>query len=375
MLKVDTARMEAQITQLNEIAKQLDGIASRVSSVNRKLGWRSSVDANVRLRLLGYSQGVSGLSNKSAALSGALNTVMGQYIRAEEKAKTTLPSNETAGVPSDSDTDMSVWDKFKYELFENYGWEELLAGAGYFSSIYDLINEIRSGKTWGDFAKAGANIYQFFTGAAKTFQNYLKIGNAVGTKTAMAWWVKNITGIKPLGRASTAKNFFTRFSNNLSNKTSPFYAQFKDVVDNFKGTNGVGKAIASWGAVAVNGVVNAFSNIDEQRASNGTMSTGRVIAETITETAIDTALTYGAGIVVGAAVTTVIGTAAAPGVVVVALSGLTIAAVNAGVKAITDKSLTEWASDSILNTGEKIGTAIKNATGSVGKWFKQLAFI
>ena len=115
MLKVDTARMEAQITQLNEIAKQLDGIASRVSSVNRKLGWRSSVDANVRLRLLGYSQGVSGLSNKSAALSGALNTVMGQYIRAEEKTK----QNQGGSSSSSSQSTPKIIDPDKW-------WDEII---------------------------------------------------------------------------------------------------------------------------------------------------------------------------------------------------------------------------------------------------------
>ena len=76
--------------------------------------------------------------------------------------------------------------------------------------------------------------------------------------------------------------------------------------------------------------MNWFSNKDEQACSNGTMSDGRVIAETITETAIDTALTYGTGIVVGAAVTATLGTVAAPGIVVVAASGAIVAGLNAG---------------------------------------------
>ena len=146
------------------------------------------------------------------------------------------------------------------------------------------------------------------------------------------------------------------------------------MIDNFKGANGAGKAVAAWGAGAVNGVMNWFGNKEEQANSNGTMSDGRVWAETITETAVDTALTYGAGIVVGAAVTTVLGTAAAPGVLVVAVSGLAVAGVNAGVKALTGKTTTEWVSDTILDTGEAIGNAAKNAVKSVGSWFKKLSF-
>lgn len=265
-------------------------------------------------------------------------------------------------------------DEFWSGFWSNYGWEGLLSGAGYIGTIYDLISDIKNGKTWKDFGKTGISIYQFLSGAVKTFNNYKKIGNAVGTETAMAWWLKNITGLKPLGRASTAKNPFTRFANNLTNKTSPFNAQFKNVVNNFKGANGIGKAVASWGAVAVNGVLNWFSNKDEQASSNGTMSDGRVIAETITETAVDTVLTYGTGIVVGAAVTAVAGTVAAPGVVVVAASGAVVAGLNAGVKALTGKTTTEWISDTILDTGVAIGNAVKNASKSIGSWFGKLLF-
>ena len=143
-------------------------------------------------------------------------------------------------------------------------------------------------------------------------------------------------------------------------------------------SHGVGKAVASWGAVAVHGVLNWFSNKDEQASSNGTMSDGRVIAETITETAIDTALTYGTGIVVGAAVTATLGTVAAPGIVVVAASGAIVAGLNAGVKALTGKTTTEWISDTILDTGEAIGNAVsnvaKNVSVSTGSWFGKLSF-
>ncbi len=89
------------------------------------------------------------------------------------------------------------------------------------------------------------------------------------------------------------------------------------------------------------------------------MSDGRVVAETITETVVDTALTYGAGIVVGAAITAVAGSVAVPGVVVVAASGAIIAGVNAGVQALTGKSTTEWISDGILDTGKAIGNKIR----------------
>lgn len=263
-------------------------------------------------------------------------------------------------------------------FWDNFGWKGLLSGAGYIGTIYDLINDIRNGKTWKDFAKSGIDIFQFLSGAGITYKNYKRIGNAVGTKKAMGWWVKNITGLKPLGRASTAKNPVTRFVNNLTNKTSPFNAQLKNVIKDFKGANGVGKAVASWGSVAADGVLNWFGNKEEQANSNGSMSDGRVIAETVTETVVDTVFSYGAGAVIGAGVTAALGTVAAPGIVVAAAGGAVIAGVNAGVEYLTGKTATEWVSDTILDAGEAIGNAVGNAVKGasevVGSWFKKLSF-
>lgn len=272
----------------------------------------------------------------------------------------------------------SVQDKFIEELKSNYGLHDVLKGAGYIGTVYDFINDIKKGTNWKDSLKTGVQIYQFMEGAVKKFRNYMRIGNAVGTKKAMAWWTKSIIGLKPLGRASTAKNPITRFVNNLTNKTSPFRAQFENIIKDFSGKNGVKNAVASWGTVAVTGVLNWFGNKEEQANSNGTMSDSRVVLETVTETVVDTALTYGSSIVMTAAVTTVLAVPV-PGVFVVAVSGLALAGVNAGVKALTGKSTTEWISDTILDTGEaigkKIGKSVKKVTSSVGSWFGKLSYV
>ncbi len=283
---------------------------------------------------------------------------------------------------------VSVVDNFIEEFKANYGLENLLAGSGYIGDIYGFIRDFKSSKNWNDYAKTGVEVFQFLSGALTTWGNYTKIGNAVGIKTARTWWLKNITGIKPLGRSSTASTWWKRFSNNLTNKTSPFNAQLRNVVKDFTGGNGVGRAVSTWASVAVDGVVNFFDNKEEQKLSNGEMSDGRVVAETITETAIDTALTYGAGIAVGAAVAACT-TVALPGVVVTAAAGLLVAGVNAGVKALTGKSTTEWASDAILDAGEAvvntvgkaakkvsnaIGDAANGVKNAVGGWFKKLKF-
>lgn len=267
----------------------------------------------------------------------------------------------------------ATWKSFKEGFQERFGVEQLIAGGKYIKDIYGFIKDAKGAKSWKDWAKLGIDVYQFFDGAGKTFKNYMKIGNAVGKGKALTWWAKNVTGLKPLGRASTAKNFITRFKNNLTNKTSPFNAQLKDVVGKFTGAKGVGKAVAAWGAVAVDGVLNFFSNKDEQARSNGQMSDGRVWAETITETAVGTVLTYGASIVVGAAVTA-LAPVSVPGILVTAASGAVIAGVNAGITALTGKSATEWVSDTILDVGSAIGKGAQKAAKAIGNWFGKLSF-
>ncbi len=118
---------------------------------------------------------------------------------------------------------------------------------------------------------------------------------------------------------------------------------------------------AFWGDVLIDGVANWYSNKEEQALSNGTMSDERVAAETITETAIGTVMGYGSEIIIGAAVTAALGPVAAPGVIVVATSGAIVAVLNTGVKALTGKTATEWASDMILDTGEDIINSVGNA--------------
>ena len=378
-------RIYVEFSGLNQIGSRCKSVASSVDSIQsdfqrtvRQLDWDIRFESNINSTATQLSRKLESYSRTLESYQRFIEDARGEYVKLNEYKKTTDYFEKIDVVIPHLVGPGGQLKIFTDEFLSNYGWKEILSGAGYIGTIYNLINDIRDGKSWRDLAKTGVDTYRFLSGAAKTYNNYKKIGNAVGTKTAMAWWAKNITGLKPLGRASTAKNPFTRFANNLTNKTSPFNAQFKNIVNNFKGANGVGKAVASWGTVAVNGVLNWFSNKDEQANSNGTMSDGRVIAETITETVVDTALTYGTGIVVGAAVTAALGTVAAPGIVVVAASGAVVAGLNAGVKALTGKTTTEWISDTILDTGEAIGSAFsnaaKNVSESIGSWFGKLSF-
>lgn len=356
------------------VASNVDAVRSELQHRIRQLDWDVRFESNINSTAAQIAQKLERYSRALEDYQRFIKDAHNEYAKLDTYKKPVLTAHLAHVTKFDPIGPGKQLPVFINEFWANYGWKGILSGAGYIGTVYSLIDDIRNGKTWKDFVKNGVNVWKFLAGAAKTYNNYKKIGNAVGTKTAMAWWAKKITGLKPLGRASIAKNPFTRFINNLTNKTSPFHASFKNIVDSFKGAKGIGKAVASWGTVAVNGVLNWFSNKEEQANSNGTMSDGRVIAETVTETAVDMAFVYGADIVVGAAVTAAFGTAAAPAIVVAAASGAIVAGINAGVKALTGKTTTEWISDTVLDIGEAIGSAAKNVSESVGSWFSWLSF-
>ncbi|MDO5411617.1 MAG: hypothetical protein Q4F21_14430 [Lachnospiraceae bacterium] len=261
------------------------------------------------------------------------------------------------------------------DIWNEYGWNGLLAGAEYIKTLYELVSGMQKAESNADIRKNLKDWYDFITDAAKSYKNYKTIGRAVGAQKAMTWWVKKITGLKPLERLSTAEKPVTRFVHNLTNKTSPFNAQFKSVIGDFKGTNGIGKAVVSWGAVVVDGIVNWFDNKDEQAKSGGKMTDQRVLNETIMETVVGTVLNYGAGIVVGAAVGAVL-PVTTPGIVTLAVGGLVIASANAIVKNVTKgETITELISDSILNIYEYRANFVEKAVKTTNSWFVRMSLI
>lgn len=242
------------------------------------------------------------------------------------------------------------------EFWDDFGWAGVLAGTNWIKKLYGIGKDFTKASSWDDYIGTGRKVGEFLMDAGETYNNYMKIGRAVGTDKAMWWMFKKVTGLKPLGRVSVAKSPSARFINNLTNKTSPFNikAQFKSFGEELVGKKGVGNAVASWTRVAATGAANYFSNKEEMAASDGEMSKDRMIAETAMETVVDIALEVSAQVIVGAAVSAVIGPVAAPALLITAVSGAVVSLTNVAVKEFTGETLTENISDGILNFGESI---------------------
>lgn len=362
-IKVDSIIIENVVAdeerimrQLNDIAEQSKQIAARINTI------RASSFEKIKSSLQTVENNILAEKIKVMELKKSLNQINDLYEKTERNMNEINCSVNKNVSSKDQSSDEQKNNQFLLKFVKCFGNAGKLVG---------IVDSALDATTWNQWAKVGISGWQTVSKIVKDFKNYKKIGRAVGTKNAVGYFLKKQVGFRNVGHASTASKPSSRFYNNLHNTTSTF--NLKDAFSPLTGKKGVGTTVAAWAGVALTGVTNAFSNVDEQKKSNGTMSNERVVAETISETAIDTIVTYGGAAVVGAAITAATGVVAAP-VVVAAGTGLAVAGINAGVEALTGKTATEWVSDTVLDTAVNIGKGISTGAKTVGNWFNKISF-
>ena len=205
----------------------------------------------------------------------------------------------------------------------------------------------------------------------------------------MANWLKPVFGIESTDWISTATKPSKQFIENLTNVDSPF--SFKQWLNDYKPNGGIvidstmtesakktaeeaihkakGTAVLSYLDVATSGVINLVDNIKEYNESDGKMSGARVVGETVVETASDIAIRKGATFIAGAGLTVLLGSVGVPVVAVpviaVLASNLIVTGIDAGVKGVTHKSISEHISDFVLDSLENAASAIGQGVKSV----------
>lgn len=362
-IKVDSLIIKNIVADDEKIVRQLDDIAEKINQITTRINTiKASSFGSIKTSLHVVGKDVLSEKIKTLELRKNLDQINDLYKKAENDIKINEYSDEKDALSNNASSDNKKSNQFLLKFIKCFG------NAG---KTVGLVDSALNATTWNQWAKVGISGWQTISKISKDFHNYKKIGHAIGTKNAVSYFLKKQVGFRNVGHASTASKPLSRFYNNLHNTTSAF--NISDAFAPLTGKKGAGSTVAAWAGVALTGVSNAFSNVDEQKKSNGTMSNERVVAETISETAIDTVVTYGGAAVVGAAITAATGVVAAP-VVVAAATGVAVAGINAGVAALTGKSATEWVSDAVLDTAVNIGKGISTGTKTVESWFNKISF-
>lgn len=364
-------RIYVEFSGLNQIGSRCKSVASKVDAVQsdlqrtiRQLDWDVRFESNINSTATQISRKLEQYAKALEAYQRFIEDAHNEYVKLDEFKKTNIADFIIDVKPIENQI-VGPGGQF------NYDWNDIIKSFGNVGKIFGIFDNIFNATTWNEWAAIGLSVGQTISKIAKDYNNYTKIGRAIGTQNSMAYFWKKQFGFRSVGHASTASSPTARFYNNLHNTTSAY--NLSDAFAPLTGKKGIGTTVAAWAGVALTGISNAFSNIDEQKASNGTMSNGRVVAETISETVIDTAVTYAGTAVVGAAITAATGVVAAP-VAVAVVTGVAIAGINAGVEALTGKSATEWVSDAVLDTASAVGNAVADGAKAVAGWFSKLSF-
>jgi len=348
-------------SRCKSVASKVDGIQSDLQRTIRQLDWDVRYESNINSTANQIARKLEQYSNALEAYQRFIEEAKSEYVKLDEYKQLTLTAYPVKGI----DQILGPGGQLDFD------WKDVIKSFGSAGSVFGIVNSIFGAKSWVDWGNVGVSATKTIASIAKDYNNYTKIGRAIGTTNSTGYFWRNFFGFNKVGYASTASSASARFYNNLHNTTSPY--KLSSIFDSFTGKKGVVSSVASWAGLALSGVANWFDNVEEQKESNGTMSTGRVVAETVSETVIDTALAAAGSAVVGAAIATVTGAVAAP-VVVAAATGLAIAGINAGVEALTGKSATEWVSDAVLDTAAAVGNAVADGAKAVASWFGKLSF-
>ena len=378
------ARVYVAFSKLENVGSYCGTAASKIGSIQSdfqttvsRLDWDIKFESDINSTAAEISEKLEAYAAALKEYSQFIEDVCEEYARLDEYEDPSVTIETIAGKSESSESGTSLSDTSVLQ--------EILYSFGLFGKITKYITNLSDNSEWYEWVSDGLSGWNLISKLSTDISNYAKVGTMIGTGTSVSYFLRNFFGLNATGYASQASSLSARFYNNLHNTTSSY--TLSGAFSSFTGAKGVAAAVTSWAGVALTGVASAYSNLQEQNESGGTMSTGRVVAETVTETAISTLITYGGSALIGAGIAAVTGTVAAPVVVAIA-TGAVIAGANAGVSYLTNgetTSIVEFASDTILNVATDVGSTVSDmlessgtAVASIGKtvsgWFGSLSF-
>jgi len=335
-------------SEIKKVIEALERITSDLGRVDTSDGWWSRL--NVRTPQ-GRSSARSALNMIKSTNNKAID-YMEDIVSGIGKAKALFEDAEGA-VKADGNS------MFSGNVYDNEGGSH----SGSSGNTHGGSGKAFGGTPWNEYSNGVEffkEIYTHVTNGAIELAELFKVGKAKDVKGTLAAW----------------------FKKGLALEKFDLKKSFSETFGNLAGKNGAIKTAVEWGGIALDGLGNLFGNLNERAESGGQMSSGRVVAETITETAVGFALETGVKLAVGAAITAVAGTAGAP-VLLVTVASIGIAkGIDEGFRYLKfndkQKSLTEYVSDGILdNAGayidEKVASA-KNAGKIICSWFNKLSY-
>lgn len=303
---------------LKSVSKTLGNLASSVERITRQIDFEIKCKSQIQSNLKKISSGVSKKSVNVNNMAAAVGKCAVQYKDSERNICETANGEYTTRDKIE-DTIDNLW-----KMLSKFG-----IGGSAVNTLKELFGE---GDILGGLKGLSDVIY-------KVSQGVVKVGKGDAT------WAQMIFGTNKLSPKS--------FIDNLGE-------QFRKYC-NFDGAGNTISTVAKWAGAVVSGVSNWLDNLDEGN------TTGRVLGETVVETAYDVVL--GTALYAGAA--TILGTVGAPALAVAAAAGVATVAVTWIADVVTkefvseDLTFKEMISDGVVNV-------VEGAVDTVTSWFDEL---
>lgn len=211
-------RIYVEFSGLNQIGSRCKSVASSVDSIQsdfqrtvRQLDWDIRFESNINSTATQLSRKLESYSRTLESYQRFIEDARGEYVKLNEYKKTTDYFEKIDVVIPHLVGPGGQLKIFTDEFLSNYGWKEILSGAGYIGTIYNLINDIRDGKSWRDLAKTGVDTYRFLSGAAKTYNNYKKNWKCSWDKNRNGMVGKKYYRSKTVGQSFNGQESFYSF--------------------------------------------------------------------------------------------------------------------------------------------------------------------
>ena len=375
---VDTASLRDLAAYSNGISSAIGSSATSIRAIKSSLPSKVLSKGGISSSFNSVCSRVDSAQERVARLSAFLTTAANEYSETEQK----IITQYAAGTLDESGTQQTAGGNVKIAGTAN----DILGEVGFLGNIIAFFTKPFA--TWidsGKFpvaetgAKSVVSILKDGNSALKGLWEWQQSNNKLD-KLARMWPAKakelrkeRLLGLTKVNRlfennyASTAESWTVRFKNNFSDLTKD--GPFKSY------TSGGAKAAFAWAGLAFSLASNTVSNIKE--AKSGEISTGRAVAETVVETAVDVTKGWVIAAGVTAAIAAIPGAAAAVPVVVVGAATVAVSWVaDWACKKITgaiggeEKGLTETVSDFVLDVGEAAIAEGKKVVSSVSSFVK-----
>ena len=337
-IMVDFAAAEGVADALVTHSSSMGKYSEQISAVAGRLPGMGSSDFMIRAAIRTLSTECANEGRLLAGMSAKLRLVI-RYYREAEKAALEGGSGDYSHTWMDDvlgnlfDGDDDEDDSNNPFAWEASDWFELIGQAGIVGTFISTIGSMLAGDgEITDYLNLGKNLSDLAGGVLGAIDH--------------ANWAEALFGLDD-GMKTVADQLDEL---NLGNATS---------------TAGKAAVVAKWAGYAFTGLINLAENAEE---FEGTGNYGRMVGETVFETATDIGLTIGATAAVTAGLTA-LGVVSAPAVAVGALAVGVVWGANALCEWITDgRDIGEVVGDFAMDVIEGAGDLISDAAEGIADW-------